>query len=115
MSDVTYEVDQVIYWENHSGLNTGFGLTKIQRLTKTQAVLVSGTKLSMKTGSVVGAGQWNRITYRDATEEDRLKVKSHRKLRKIQGKLAGMQWDSCSLDTLNHIEALLYPPNPLKI
>jgi len=98
----------------HNG--KAFSIHKVERTTKTQAILPDGTRLQIKVGpkgalSVVGETSWNAVDYQLTDESDRsevrLRIARNRALQELEQVKAFLLTEN--LEYINSIRTAINP------
>ena len=76
----------------------------VKRLTKTQIILNDYSRYNRQTGNPIGAGDFNRVRIRIATEEDEKRLRENTKRNYIRRKIEKIDYKTISLETLEAID-----------
>lgn len=94
--------DQVIVKGTH-----GTGIDHVERITKTQIILKTGSRFRKNDGTQLGSSVWNFSSLNEANDEAVKKILSENEHRKLVYKLSKHSWEDMTLDELRRIYAIL--------
>lgn len=90
-----------------SKLNLSGVLKTVERITKTQVILSSGSRFRKKDGFEVGGDIWNTYHLEEVTPEKVSKIHYNKEREQLSLKLKCLNWHSLELSTLREVAEII--------